>query len=241
MNNRKDKIKTKIKALLSKTTENGASEQEAVLAMAKAQQLMQQYFVSEHDLKDPFVGEKCILKSTEMFKSGYDFSIFYYPLAKLFDCETYYTNTGKIFFYGFEQDVELCIYFYGFIQKACVRSLARYQDSIDYKTERRMGVHGRTISAAFIKGFLLSVRTKMIEMYENRKSTIPEGMGLVVQEKEDKVKCSFKDLGLKLKNVSSNLDINSRGAFKTGTDEGNNLEITQGLGAYEKENTLQLN
>lgn len=75
----KDSIKLKIKALLSKTTENGATEAEALSALKKAQSLMLEYFISEHDLVDPYISEKCIFKEVDIIQSAYDMKVFYNP------------------------------------------------------------------------------------------------------------------------------------------------------------------
>ncbi len=54
----KNKIKKKIKALLAKTTENGASKEEAINALKKASELMKLYLISESDLEESIVNEK---------------------------------------------------------------------------------------------------------------------------------------------------------------------------------------
>src|SRR5690554_1762073 len=47
-----EKILKKIKALLAKTVDNGATEQEALMALNKANELMTEHYITEFDLKD---------------------------------------------------------------------------------------------------------------------------------------------------------------------------------------------
>ena len=233
----RDKIKAKVKALLSKTTENGASESEAISAINKAQKLMKQYYITSHDLKDPFIGEKCILKSIPKHQSGYNFDYFYNELSRLFDCEYYYTSK-KIFFFGFDQDVELSCYFYNLIIKSSAYEINRYKKSGDYKYLTQFH-HGRTLVSSFLKGFLIGIARQMHKMYLNRKSTIPEGLGLVVIEKEERVQKAFQNLGLNIKLDKSTLKYESI-AFNSGKQKGNEFQISQGLNSHKKSTIKEL-
>jgi len=236
----KDKIKLKIKALLSKTTENGASQEEALSALSKAQELMKNYFVSENDLQDPFIGEKCILNSTPLIKSGYDTSLFYNELSDLFDCEYYFTNK-KIYFFGFEPDVELCIYFYDLITKACLNEKKKYMKSKDYAILKTK-YHGKTLASSFIKGFLIKVARKMYDLYAERKSELNRNSthGLMVVKKKNKVTDAFKDLGMNISTTRQKDLQYERLAFSRGVLKGNEFEITQGISKNQNEKTLQL-
>ena len=107
--NPREKNIARVKALLEKNVENGATEAEAMSALAKASELMKQWYISENDIKDPYLGEKCILKQFPLIQSGYNYRLFYNDLTRLFDCEYYY-NSKIIAFFGFEEDVELLIF-----------------------------------------------------------------------------------------------------------------------------------
>lgn len=179
-----DKIKNKIKALLSKTTDNGATKEEMESALRKANKLMTDFFISEHDLQDSEIINKCVSEQFELTKSGFDLSLFYTDLADLFDCQYYY-NSKRIVFFGHEQDVALCGYFYNVISKTCLKEKEIYLKSEKY-LQLKNHHHGRTLSSSFIKGFLIEVASKMREMYEERERNIPETYGLIVIEKKKK-------------------------------------------------------
>lgn len=234
----KDKIKLKIQALLAKTETNGASEAEALNALKKAQELMKQYFITENELTDPFLGEECILEKVEMPKTGYKMTLGISELGKLFDCESYYVSKSYVAFYGFSTDVNLCTYFYKLITKACINEVEKYKESEEYSMEKAYGIHGKTLVASFIKGFLIRVARKVADLYKDKQSNIPTSQGLIVVEKEKRVTKAFANLGMKLTTTRDKVNVNN--SFRNGYDKGNSFEITQGVEQYNKENTLNL-
>jgi hypothetical protein len=232
-----DRIKAKIKALLSKTVDNGASEQEMESALKKANELMLQNFISEHDLKDFAIIEKCVLKEVPLIKTGYDMTIFYASLARLFDCEYYY-NKRRIAFFGFDQDTEFCAYFYNVIVKTCLKEKNVYVKSEHFQLMKSM-YHGRTLSSSFIKGFLCSISDKMQIMYKERKRNVPESFGLMVIEKEQNVKNQFLNLDVKVKIIKEKDIIAEKCVFDRGYEEGEALNLVQGID-LRKENIYEL-
>ena len=234
----KERIKEKIKALLSKTIDNGATKQEMESALSKANQLMTAFFISEYDLKDDEVIEKCVLKQVEVTKTGFDLSLFYADLAFLFDCEHYFSSK-KISFFGHEQDVELCCYFYNVITRTCLKEKEIYLKSDDFKRLKQRH-HGRTLSSSFIKGFLVEVVYKMKEMYRDRKSNIPESYGLMVIEKIDKVKSEFKNLNNKIHYEKPKPLIATTDAFNSGSESGRQLNLIQGIESCEESNRFAI-
>lgn len=223
----REAIKKKIKALLSKTTENGASEKEAIAALEKAQQLMINYLISENEIKDPYLGEKCIALAIPRIKSGYDLTIFLGDLSRLFDCEYFYT-TKTVTFFGFREDTDLCSYFYDFIIKACFAEKAKYIKSEEY-TRMIPYYSGRTLIASFIRGFLSGICAKMRDMYECRKESISEEASLVVIEKARKVQVQFKVAGHNPKIVNTGKGEYVGKAYLNGLDKGKNTAITQAI------------
>ncbi len=237
---KREKIKAKIKALLSKTIDNGASKEEMEAALFKANKLMTDFFISEHDLSDPYIAEKCILKEVPIIKSGYDLTDFYNSLTQLFDCKYFY-NKNIISFFGFEEDTELCSYFYKFIVKTCLKEKAKYMKSEDYAELKKM-YHGRTLSASFIKGFMLGVCVKMDKMYRERRTELSaEKYGLMVIEKKTKVQSQFGNLGLKVKTVPFNQIVAEQSAYNQGSKIGKSIDLIQGVNQGKNQSTLSLN
>lgn len=238
----RDRIKAKIQALLAKTTANGASQEEAIAAMAKAQELMKQHMIEENDLNDPYLSEKCVTKFCPRFKSSYDLTIIFSDLCSAFDCEHYYNN-NTVAFFGFEEDVDLCIYFYDFIIKACMKAKEEYKKGEDYYNyTHQLGYHGRTLVASFVKGFQLIVCEKLNALYSERTSQYSRevGYGLVVVKKKKRVNDEFKIENPSLKIHRSNLEVGCDGAYREGVEEGAKTNITQGVNKAKESNTKQL-
>ena len=238
MSDVKEKIKRKIKALLAKTTENGATESEAINALKKAQILMLEYVISEQELKDPYSTEKCVLKEVNLIKSGYNLTLFYASLSNLFDCEHFYTRR-KITFFGFEEDTELCAYFYNHIIKVCLSEKAMYLKSEEYRYASQY-YHGKTLASSFIKGFLVSICRKMHDMYECRKGEVSNEVGLMIIQKNQKVQQQYEDMNLNIRHVKNrDLEYESE-AFRSGLKKGSKISLTQGISQCKKESTLAI-
>lgn len=233
-----EKMKARIKALLEKTTENGASKAEMESALSKANQLMKDFFITENDLKDPYILEKCVLRETPIIKSQYDLTIIYNALTQLFDCHYYY-NSKRIAFFGFESDVEMCIYFYNMISKLAISEKDTYIKSKHY-AENKDYYHGRTLCASFVKGFLWGVRSNIRDMYKDRESSLPESYGLMVIDKKKKVKDAFNELNTKVVTKKANNSAVVKETFMNGQKIGNEINITQGLSARKQESILRL-
>lgn len=224
-----EKIKNKIKALLSKTVENGATKQEMESALQKANELMTQHFISESEIKDDSLKEKLVSKSFDASKNKNMFSIFSSSLALLFDCKCYYSSmTKSITFFGHETDVDMCGYFYSLIIESAIKEKNQYIKSKEYKCSKKFGYHGKTLTSSFIKGFLVEVSKKMQEMYKDKKSNIEKGTGLTVYEKNKKVESAFMNLNLNIRKSTTRIKAQSE-AYSDGKNRGQNFNITQGV------------
>lgn len=237
----KYKIKHKIKALLLKTTDNGATKEEMESALAKANQLMLQYFVTENELKDAYISEKCQLGSVDMVKTGYNMNLFLANLSVLFDCQHYWSPYyKKLYFFGFEQDTELCIYFYKVITQTCLREKDLYLKSESYLSVKRQGYASKTLAASFIKGFLVEIAIKMNKMYKERASQLSEEVGLMVLNKKKRVENEFAKLNKK-PNIHK-VDIRAeKQAFEQGLDSGKKVDLAYGIESGLKENLFLIN
>lgn len=232
---KREKIKSKVNALLAKTTENGASKEEMESALAKANQLMVDFFISENDLKDPYISENCVLEKFERVKSGYDLTGFFHSLSLLFDCEHYFTKK-EISFFGFEEDVKLCGYFYKFITDSALIEKDKFTKSEKYLSLKRV-YHGKTLASSFLKGFIKAVSVKMKVMYQNRESQLSsDQFGLMVIDKKNKVDFQFKNLDLKIRTIPNKRIRAESVAYDEGVLKGEKLKIVQGVNGSDFSN-----
>lgn len=156
-------IKHKIRALLAKTVSNGATEAEAMSALAKAQELMKLHYLQEHDLahSDEIIVRKLPYNSLMTYVL--------YNLGRLFNCKTWFTVKGSMYFYGYETDVNLASYFYDFILKVLNTSYTQYTKSLDYNDLVYIEkLSKQTIKNNFSKGFLNGIYLKISKIYEQR-------------------------------------------------------------------------
>ncbi|MGL5690424.1 MAG: DUF2786 domain-containing protein [Bacteroidales bacterium] len=228
MEQKREAIKRKIKALLAKTTENGASEHEAYIALNKATQLMSEYTLSMKDIDESVEPEKCISLDVLVYKTSYN-SIFIIPaLCKLFDCYHVY-DPKVITFFGFEQDVRLAEYFYNFIMKACISKKDEYMRSSDALSLKKRGYHGRAIASSFVSGFLVGVYNKIDDIYAQRNATMPQEFALVIVDKKEQVGKEFDIVFPCTRTVENKANSSSGEASNAGYNEGKSVHITQAI------------
>lgn len=115
-----DKIKRRIRGLLSKTVDNGVTEGEAMLAAAKAAELMEKYDIETADLEEPVEGiggaELHIdpALSDAIWRMGN-------AIAELCTCRflVYPRTRTKVEFVGYDTDREIAAY----LLEICARAL----------------------------------------------------------------------------------------------------------------------
>ena len=105
-----DKIKGRIKALLSRTVDRGASENEAKIALEKATKLMTEYQITQHDLKT-YSDDKIEEKTIEISRQSVYMRGLLASICACFDCESYYTSgTKKVTIFGYKTDIDMTEY-----------------------------------------------------------------------------------------------------------------------------------
>jgi hypothetical protein len=234
-----DKIKKKINALLNKTVENGATEEEMTSALDVANKLMLEHYITENDLikSKECIATKCKSGTSDLPKTSFiTYEIFAGELAKLFDCEYYWnTKRKKITFFGFSVDVDLCTYFFEMIIKSVFAEKERFLRSEEYSAAKKLGYHGLTLSSSFIKGYLCRISSRMSEMYEDKKSNIPKSYSLVLVEKKSEVNKQFILEGLDIKTKKTPALLAVELASSIGISRAEEFKFTQGLEQSQKQ------
>ncbi len=218
-----ERIKNQIAALLDKTVDRGASEQEMLMAIKKAEQLMRKYCIAMSELPNRGNQDKCVLKLHPKFKTGYKTEYFLSALAELFDCE-YFWNNQNVAFFGYKEDVKLCIYFYDLILMICFREKEAFL-KLYKKVAKGKGQNGRTLAANFVKGFLFSIAAKLERMYSEKKAESNSNERGLVLAKKKRVENEFAAQEFNIRTVSSSLEIRSYEAFLRGKKRGDETEL----------------
>lgn len=112
-----EKIIEKIKKLLAMTEENGASENEAMIAALKAQKLMAEHNLTIADIDTDEKGQTIIEEACDAGKGDK----WKYKLANViaanFCCKTYVAQRRWIIFYGYEKDAKIASEVFKFLFK----------------------------------------------------------------------------------------------------------------------------
>src|SRR5690606_20093938 len=165
----RDRALKRIKALLSKTEENGASMEEAKSALEKASLLMKEYFITLTDIED-LKDDPIIVESTPIIKIKEDIGQIYPTICKLFDLRHFF-NSEKLTFVVYETDVKIGIYLYEKIVKGLLHDLLQFKKSAKFK-KLKLYYHGSSLRRDFITGWICCIQDKVDELYSERESKI---------------------------------------------------------------------
>lgn len=161
MSDARKKMLERIKAILSKTMENGCTEGEAMAALAKARELMATYEIDEKEL-DSLNIEKTTTFRTEArdpyeIKHGLSVNV-----GKFTRCKAYYDRDKVINFAGKESDIIFATWLLDTLQRFVMRALREYQKQRAVKG----GTHANSnfTSASFVMGCASRINEKLKEL-----------------------------------------------------------------------------
>ncbi len=161
MNEARKKMLEKVKAILSKTMENGCTEEEAMAALAKAKELMATYEIDEKELHQ-FEQEKATLHKTGMsdpyeIKFNLSMSVGNFTRTRGFNGKK---NNWGITFVGLESDVIFATWLLDTLQRFVMRALRDFQ--------KQRSIKGMTnsnyTSASFVVGCTARINEKLKEL-----------------------------------------------------------------------------
>jgi hypothetical protein len=160
MNDSRKKMLEKVKAILSKTMENGCTEEEAMAALAKARELMATYEIDEVELKD--IAEKAQIHRTAIndpyeIKHGLCVNV-----GKFTSCKAFRDKDEVISFAGKESDIIFATWLLDTLQRFVMRALRAYQKKLIVE---KGGNHSNNLtSASFVIGCAARINEKLKEL-----------------------------------------------------------------------------
>ena len=110
-----EKIIEKIKKLLNMTQENGASENEAIVAALRAQKLMAEYNINVADIETSDDSTTIVEESFVCGKNNKWKVRLAAIIAKNFRCRVYFIDKSKVVFYGYESDAKIALDVFKFL------------------------------------------------------------------------------------------------------------------------------
>jgi hypothetical protein len=223
MTEQQKKMAAKIKALLAKTTENGATEAEAFEAMAKARQLMDKHGLTKAqiELDAETIGKQSAKRDN--YKTFVIKDWLALEIAKFCDCMK---KDEQIVFYGTEQDRQFAIWLI-----ESMDLFVRNQTIAFMETKGHKGGAGPwDLQKGFMTGCISRINERLRKLSEERQQAArPNGRGTsLVVIKMQLVNQAFAQIGLNLRSGSrSNGKRGDGSAFAAGRAAGDKANFSR--------------
>jgi len=225
-----DRLKTRIQGLRSKTTDNGCTEAEALLAAMKVAELLDRYDLSLTDVE--IRDAACEQREYETYrKKRIPIDGCIGAVANFCDCRAWREKNemgdARYVFFGLRSDVEVAHYLTEVIDNALRFELGRYKTSADYRRFRHQDRH--IANSSFTLGMIASVADTLKAMKRER-DVVTNGTGRdLVVLKASVVDAELKKLDLKLRTVRRTTRVVSPTAYEAVGVAGDSLAINPGL------------
>lgn len=220
------KIREKIAALLKKTTQNGASEAEAMAAMSHASKMMSEHGITMADIENKTEAASDFFKMrvNEGEKHLSIFDKFVAPaIARYTDTKVWNDKSirgvSQLMFFGYRVDVELADY----IRHVC-------DNALDYewkKFSRTLPVGNRHAARkSFQAGMAIRLRERLDSLkVDNNKEKNSKALVVV---KTQLVESAFKDMNMKLRSGGNNY-YKANNAFAAGKTAANSVTFNRAV------------
>jgi hypothetical protein len=225
-----DRLKTRIQGLRSKTTDNGCTEAEALLAAAKVAELLDRYDLSLTDVE--IRDALCERREYETYrKKRIPLDGCIGAIAEFCDCRVWreknQAGDARYVFFGLRADIEVAHYLTELIDNAVRFELGRYKISTVYRRFRHQDRH--VANASFTLGMVASIADKLEAMKRQRDAVNhATGRDLVVL-KAAVVDAELEKLGLQLRTVRRATRMVSPTAYDAGGAAGASLAINPAI------------
>ena len=231
-----DRLKARIQGLRAKTTDNGCTEAEALLAAAKVAELLDRYDLSLTDVE--VRGAPCAQRAYETSrKKRVPLDDCIGAIADLCDCRVWRektrAGTTRYVFFGLCSDIEAVHYLTELIDNAVRSELGRYKVSAGYQRFRHQDRH--VANSSFALGMVASIAENLTAMKGERNAvTNGTGRDLVIL-KASVVDAELEKLDLTPRTVGGAARIVLPTAYEDGGTAGASLAINPGIHASRAE------
>jgi hypothetical protein len=225
-----DRLKTRIQGLRSKTTVNGCTEAEALLAAAKVAELLDRYDLALTDVE--IRDAPCERREYETYrKKRIPLDDCVGAVANFCDCRVWREKNpageARYVFFGLRSDIEVAHYLTELIDNAVRAELGRYKNSAEYRRFRNQDRH--VANSSFTLGMVASIANKLTAMKAER-DAVKNGNGRdLVVLKASVVDAELEKLDLKLRTLRRATRMVSPMAYEAGGAAGASLPINLGI------------
>lgn len=231
----REAVARRIRGLLAKTTENGATEAEALAAASAARRLMDAHRLSQSDVEieaEPVetmdvdrpsriklaavdyclhgIDAYCGVKT--WFQSRWDFNL--------------HKSVRRVRILGLKNDVEMARYLYGMVASAIKSETERFAS-----TNAAFGTDMRQANTSFQVGMARRVNTRLIEMARELAPVAKTGSGTaLVVVKNAVVNEAYNKLNLKFSGGLSGMSARDGAAYSAGRAAGDRVNLSRPIG-----------
>jgi hypothetical protein len=223
-----DRLKTRIQGLRSKTTDNGCTEAEALLAAVKVAELLDRYDLSLTDVE--IRSARCEQRQYETRrKKRIPLDDCIGEIANFCDCRVWreksQSGNARYVFFGLPADIEVAHYLTELIDNAVRSELGRYKNSAGYQRYRHQDRH--VANASFVMGMIASIADKLTAMKLER-DAVKHGSGrdlVVLKASVVDTELAKLDLNLRTLSMPGITRMVSPAAYEAGEAVGASLTI----------------
>jgi hypothetical protein len=225
-----DRLKTRIQGLRSKTTDNGCTEAEVLVAAAKVAELLDRYDLSLTDVE--IRDAQCEQREYETYrKKRIPLDGCVGAIANFCDCRVWreknQAGEARYVFFGRRSDIEVARYLTELVDNVVRSELGRYKMSAGYRRFRHQDRH--MANSSFTLGMVASIGDKLTTMKTER-DAVNNGSGRdLVVLKASVVDGELEKLDLKLRTVCRATRMVSPTAYEAGGAAGASLMINPGI------------
>lgn len=218
------KAAARVKALLAKTVENGATEEEALAAMEKARAIMDKHGLTEEAVK---ADAETIAPETTLrdnFKTYVIKDHLALQVAAYCDCKVWLQKrNGTYTLFGTEQDRQFAIWLLNSLDQFIRHATVRYMEEKGFKG----GAGPWPLQTGFMQGAIARINVRLRQLIEERCKNAATGTGgrSLVVVKNKLVENAFAKLNMKLRSGSG-----------SGAQRGDGSAFTAGMAAGDRAN-----
>lgn len=223
-NDLRDTIARRVRALLAKTVENGATEAEAIAAAAKARQLLDEHRLSQADCEieaEP-IDDVLIERPNDLKLAAVDYCLT--GIDAYCGVKTWFSKRGgvrKVRCIGLRNDVDMAVYLYKMLASTIASEGARFA--------RANPGGGRRVKASFQVGMAARIDDRLHEMAKalNPVAKTASGTALVVV-KDRVVNDAFARLGIHLSGRwTGGISVKDGASYNAGRAAGDRVNLSR--------------
>jgi len=216
MTTQREALLTKIRALLSKTIENGATEAEALAALAKARAMVDAYDVGDDELELTKEEAAIILReprdSTDPHKIKQHLAV---AVGKFCECTAWRNHSGTISFCGLRPDAQLATWMLDTLTAFVTNELVNHLVGCIAEGRER-----RRVLLSFALGCCDRISQRLDQLREQSASLATPNAKALVVVKDAAVKATLDALGISLCSRRSSATIGNSASYGAGKAAG---------------------